>query len=346
MVGSKDLQPSTAKFFPNVFFHNQYRAKTQWPPKDTNLSGQTAIITGSNVGMGYEAALQLLGLKLTHLIVAVRSLDKGEAAAATMRKQYPSARIEVWHLDLCSYDSIQAFAKQVETKLERIDMVILNAGRARFNYNKCDSTGHEESFQVNYLSTVFLTVLLLPSLKAKAPPGQPARLTIASAALTLEAKFAHREADPLFPALDLPENFDRGDSYRVSKLLVQMFLWKLVDYVPAEDVIINLSDPAFVKGTDFARDLTDAKIRAIFGLFGTIAGRSPKVGASCFVDAVVNKGKESHGCFLMSWNIHPFPAMLYGAEGAAVIDKVWNETLAEFEFAGLRKIIESMRIPN
>lgn len=305
MVGSKDLQPSTARFFPNVFFYNQYRAKTQWPPKDTNLSGQTAIVTGSNVGLGYEAALQLLGLELTHLIVAVRSLDKGKAAAASMRMQYPAALIEVWHLDLCSYDSIQMFAKQVDAKLERVDMVILNAGRARFDYNRCDSTGHEESLQVNFLSTVFLTVLLLPILKAKAPPGQPARLTIASAAITLEARSAQVKADPLFPALNLPENFDRRDSYRVSKLLVQVFLWRLVDYVSAEHVIINLSDPAFVKGTDFARDLTDAKIRAIFGLFGLLAGRTPKVGASCLVDAVVNKGKESHGCFLMSWKIHP-----------------------------------------
>ena len=33
--------------------------------------------------------------------------------------------------------------------------------------------------------------------------------------------------------------------------------------------------------------------------------RSPKVGASCYVDAVVSKGKESHGCFLMSWKVHP-----------------------------------------
>jgi len=306
MVGSKDLEPSDTPFFPNTFWSNQFMARAQWPPRTTDLSGKTAIVTGSNVGLGYEAAMQLLGLKLSHLIVAVRSLEKGEAAAATMRKRYPTAQIEVWQLDLCLYESVQAFAKQVATKLKRIDIVILNAGRARFTYGKCDSTGHEESFQVNYLSTILLTVLLLPILKARGPPSQPAHLTISSAALTLDTKFVQKDKNPLFPALDDPANFDRSDNYRVTKLLGQMLLWNLVDYVSANDVIINLADPAFVRGTNLARDLADAKvIKALITVFGLIAGRSPTVGASCYVDAVVNKGKESHGCFLMSWKVHP-----------------------------------------
>lgn len=305
MVGSKDLEPSTVPFFPKVFWRNQFSASPQWPAKGTDLTGQTAIVTGSNVGLGYEAALQLLGLKLSHLILAVRSVEKGETAAAEMRKRYPKSTIEVWPLDLFEYESIQAFAKQAETKLQRLDIVILNAGRARFDFNKVEQTGHEESFQVNYLSTVFLLILLLPVLKAKKQAGRPAHVTIASAALTLDAKFAQRDADPLFPALDDPTNFDRGDSYRITKLLGQAFLWKLVDYVSADDVIVNLADPAFVRGTAFARDLEGTRAKHFFSVFGLIAGRTPKIGASCYIDAVVNKGKESHGCFLMSWKIHP-----------------------------------------
>ena len=306
MVGSKDLQPSHTPFYPNIFFSNQFWAKPQWPPRNTDLSGQTAIVTGSNIGLGYEAAMQLLGLKLSHLIVAVRSLDKGETAATTMRQRYPTAQIEVMQLDMCSYESVQAFAKQVDNQLKRIDIVILNAGCLRMAYHKCDSTGHEEGLQVNYLSTVLLAVLLLPVLKAKGTPGRPAHLTISSAALTLETKFVHKDKNPLIPTLDEPLNFDRGETYQVSKLLCQMFLWNLVDYVSADDVIFNLADPAFVRGTTLARDLAGSKVvEAIFILFGLITGRTPKVGALCYIDAVVNKGKESHGCFLMSWKVHP-----------------------------------------
>ncbi|KAI0473625.1 hypothetical protein GGR56DRAFT_648314 [Xylariaceae sp. FL0804] len=343
MVGSKDLEPSTVPFFPKIFWHNQFKAKPPWHVETTDLSGCTAIVTGSNVGLGYEAALQLLGLGVSDLIVAVRSLDRGEAAASSMRRQYPKAKIQVWELDLCSYESVQHFAERVERQLSRIDFVILNAGRARFEYHKVEGTGHEESFQVNYLSNVFLVILLLPILKAKGPPNGPAHLTIANAALTLDCKFVHRNKDPLFSALDAPENFDRGDTYRVTKLLAHCFLWKLVDYVSADDVVINLADPAFVRGTEFGRDLVSGLARRLFFLFGLIAGRSPKVGASCYIDAVVNRGEETHGCFLMSWAVHPFPGMLYTEEGEATTERVWKETLSEFEFAGARRNIASMK---
>jgi hypothetical protein len=38
-----------------------------------------------------------------------------------------------------------------------------------------------------------------------------------------------------------------------------------------------------------------------------------------------------------------FAAFLYTPEGKAVIQRVWNETLAELDFAGVRLILESMR---
>ncbi len=35
--------------------------------------------------------------------------------------------------------------------------------------------------------------------------------------------------------------------------------------------------------------------------------------------------------------------MLYTLEGKEIIERVWEETLAEFEFAGVRQIVDSMR---
>ena len=304
MVGSKDLKPSTDSFG-KVFFHNQFRAKPQWPAPETSLLDATAIVSGSNTGLGYEAARQLLGLKLSRLIMAVRSLERGEAAAARLRRQYPDASIKVWQLDMSAYDSIQAFAARVSSQLSHIDIVILNAGVIGLTFKKTKSTGHGELLQVNYLSTMLLAILILPTLKAKGPPdGRPARLTVVSAALTLVAKFAERDSVPLLAAFDDPKMFDHQETYNSSKLLAHMFLWNLVDYVSADDVIVNLADPAWCKGTELTRDVTGGTKVGV-KIFGALTGRSPVVGASCFVDAVVNKGKESHGCFIMSWQIHP-----------------------------------------
>ena len=305
MVGSKDVEPSHESFG-KIFFQNQFRAKPQWPAPGTTLSGKTAVVTGANTGLGYEAALQLLGLELSRLILAVRSLDKGEAAAQKMRALFPKATIEVWQLDMCSYESIQVFVHRVESQLPRLDIALLNAGIIKFSFNTVKSTGHEETLQVNYLSTMLLAILLLPALKTKRPCGSPpARLTIVSAALTLAAKFPERDRVPVLAAFDDPEVFTNDETYNSTKLLAHMFLWHLVDHVSASDVIVNLADPAWCRGTQLAREVTSRGMKLAVWLFGATTGRSPKVGASCLVDAIVNKGAGSHGCFLMSWRIHP-----------------------------------------
>ncbi|KAF2833887.1 NAD(P)-binding protein [Ophiobolus disseminans] len=341
MVGSKDLQPSTAKFL-NVFIDNQFYAKPQWPAPDTDLSGKTAIITGGNTGLGYETASQLLDLKLTHLILAVRAPEKGNAAATSLLTLHPGATIEVWPLDLSSYESIRAFTRRAAT-LPKLDMALLNAGILNFEFRLNPSTHHEEMFQINYLSTALLALLLLPILKAKhAPNSPPARLTIVNAALSLVATFPTRTSTPkIFTALDDPHNFNRDETYNTSKLLAHMFLWKIADEVSADDVIVNLADPAWVKGTQLARESTGL-VRWGLKLF-ELCGRTKRVGAACFVHALVGAGREGHGAFLMSWRVHPFAAMLYTDEGKGVIERVWEETMGEFEFAGVRDMVGRLR---
>ncbi|RAO69830.1 uncharacterized protein BHQ10_005842 [Talaromyces amestolkiae] len=342
MVGSKDLPPSTVPFR-NIFFRNQFRAKPQWPSPDTDLSGKTAIITGGNSGLGYESAVQLLNLKLSHLVLAVRSQKKGQMAATKLCERFTKAKIEVLLLDMSSYNSVQTFARQVEASLSRIDFVLLNAGVRKVDFTIVESTGHEENLQVNYLSTMLLTVLLLPILKAKRVPSvTPAHLTIVNSMLSLGVTLSNKSETSLFQSLDNPQNFSAVQQYNITKLLAHIFLWNLVDYVSADDVIVNLADPAFVKGTSLLREVP-VPVRMGMRAWGAIAGRTPQVGASCLVDAMVNKGKESHGGFLMSWEIHPFAAMLYTTEGDILRQRLWEETLTELDFAGVRIILESMR---
>ena len=69
-------------------------------------------------------------------------------------------------MDMASYDSVVAFAERAKG-LERLDIVVLNAGVMKVSYDIVESSGHEETIQVNFLSTVLLTALLLPILKAQ-----------------------------------------------------------------------------------------------------------------------------------------------------------------------------------
>lgn len=88
-----------------------------------------------------------------------------------------------------------------------------------------EDTEHEESLQVNYVSTTLLSILLLPILKAKGPlSGEPAHLTIVSAALALAASFSNKTANPLIASFDDPKAFDGQEHYHTYELLAHMFL--------------------------------------------------------------------------------------------------------------------------
>ncbi|KAI1210035.1 NAD(P)-binding protein [Annulohypoxylon truncatum] len=345
MASSKDLPPWNIPFFPNIFVKNQFCTKPERPPKTTDLTGKVAIITGSNTGLGFEAAKQMLELRLSHLIIAVRSSAKGEAAAAKLRAQFPKATIEVMLVDMSRYDSIQDFVLRVESQLSRLDIVILNAGLMKLTYNAVPDTGHEEIVQVNYLSTVLLAILLLPILKSKSPTGTPGRLTIINAALALTAPLPTPKGHKsLFEALDDPKLFPAysDKQYNASKVLAHMWAYKLVDYVSADDVVVNLVCPGFVKGTQLSRDVS-VFVKPVMALFAAAAARNVSDGASTYLDAALVKGKESHGSFIMSWKISPYNSFLYTPEGREAADKLWQETMEQLEFAGARGIIESMK---
>jgi len=107
------------------------------PDTVTDLRGRTVIVTGSNVGLGLEAAKRFYAMNPARLILAVRTLSKGEDAKRVIledgKKVGPhgtvngETNIDVWALDLSSFESTQQFAKKCETELERIDILLENA---------------------------------------------------------------------------------------------------------------------------------------------------------------------------------------------------------------------------
>lgn len=90
--------------------------------------GKTIIITGANTGLGKEAARHFVRLRADKVILACRSIDKGEEAKRDIESTTQRTGVlEVWPLDLTDFASIKAFASRAEG-LERLDVVVENAG--------------------------------------------------------------------------------------------------------------------------------------------------------------------------------------------------------------------------
>ena len=87
------------------------------------------IVSGSNTGLGYEAAKHLVRCNASKVILAVRNVEAGKKAAAEIEDATNTTEIcSVWHLDMESYASVKGFAARMNRELDRIDGVLLNAG--------------------------------------------------------------------------------------------------------------------------------------------------------------------------------------------------------------------------
>jgi NAD(P)-dependent dehydrogenase (short-subunit alcohol dehydrogenase family) len=132
--------------------------------KTPSLKGKTALVTGGNIGLGFET-VKALASKGAHVLLAARNEEKGKAAVAEVQKLIPNAQVELLRLDLASQRSIRAAASEVGNKFSQLDLLINNAGIMAMPEMKTED-GFESQFGVNHLGHWSLTGLLMDNLLA------------------------------------------------------------------------------------------------------------------------------------------------------------------------------------
>ncbi|KAI0838970.1 NAD(P)-binding protein [Hypoxylon sp. FL0890] len=319
------------------------------PVRDVDLKGKTAIVTGSNAGLGFECASQLLDLGLSNLILAVRDEEKGQQASAKLSSdhQLQDGAIEVWKLDLLSYDSITAFAERAKT-LQRLDIAVLNAGifKQEFEIAKAaPCSSHEESIQINAISNTLLSILLLPSLKPKRPSDSPGRLVVVSSDVASWSKFTGKDdTEPILPIYDKPEVFSGWNHYCTSKLFSQLLISELARRVPPSVAIITMPNPGLAYGTGLGR-LSRFSIGDYIGdTVKRIFGRPAPLGARTIVAGAVKFGPEAHGQYVEDGKLEPLAPLKYKPEGARAAKLLWDEMMTELSFAGIESILDELSV--
>ena len=173
------------------------------PVIPTSFKGETIIVTGANTGLGLEAARHCTRLGALKVILAVRSVARGDAAKASIEASTNITGVaEVWHCDLASYNSVKEFARRATSELKRIDRVIENAGLAFDKWTMAE--GSETTITVNVLGTFLLAMLLLPKMKETGQlMGTKPTLTILTSDLHAQATFKESKADDIFAELEV-----------------------------------------------------------------------------------------------------------------------------------------------
>ncbi|KAI1869352.1 uncharacterized protein JN550_005982 [Neoarthrinium moseri] len=335
-----------------------YQAYMKWfpipLPAPDSFSGQTAVVTGGTSGLGLAAAVHLVNLGASEVIISSRNPSRAHDALEAIERATggkSKGKMRVLDLDMEKYASVVAFAEEVKAIKEGkggVDVLILNAGVAGVDHKLSDE-GWEQNIQVNTLSTTLLALLLLPHLKAE----RPNRRTAAHLSIVGSMRFGDPdikewkswqvgnkgEGEGVLEHLSRRENFP-GPSvmYASTKLLVMYAFTELVELAKGTDgrpqVILNTMCPGIVK-TDLPRNYKGkgAVFVAGIGVFYALFGKSAADGARAYLAAVTTEESE-HGKFIQFYKSEKqlqalSNRVLTSEDGKRMQSQIWREITGE-----------------
>ena len=203
------------------------------------MQGQVCVVTGATSGIG-KAAAAALARQGAEIIVVGRDPGRAEATAAAIQADgAPPPKVEI--ADLALLDQVRALAGRLNQNLDRIDVLINNAGLV-LNERRVTPDGYEHVFAVNHLAPFLLTNLLRPKLTASAP----ARVITVSSD-------AHTAARLDLDDPNLEHGWSSWRSYSNSKLANILFTRELAGRLDGTGVTANCLHPGVVR-TGFGRD--------------------------------------------------------------------------------------------
>jgi len=260
-----------------------------WTLEDiSDLSGRVIIVTGGNSGLGYES-VKAFAMKGAEVVMASRSMEKGEEALAEILKDVPDGKIKVMQLDLGDLESVKNFASAFKAGYKKLDVLMNNAGIMMTPYFTTKD-GFEGQLGTNHLGHFALTGLLMDVILKT----QGARIVNVSSG-------AHKSGEMDFSNLQ----FENGIGYKPmkaygrSKLSNLLFTYELQRRLEAskKDTIAAAAHPGIAM-TNLANHLMGKFLFKILSpLFKMMAqdqamGALPQIRASVDPDV---KGSEYYG---------------------------------------------------
>jgi NAD(P)-dependent dehydrogenase (short-subunit alcohol dehydrogenase family) len=191
-----------------------------------DVTARTIVITGASDGIGAAAArrLQQSG---DDVVVIGRSQSKTAAVAAELDADH-------FVVDFADLSQVRALAQKLSSQYPRIDVLLNNAGGMGTKIHQTPD-GHENTYQVNYLSPFLLTTQLMDLLVES-------RATIVNTTSSSHRLVFRATVDDL-------ENTARRrptTAYALSKLAIVLFTKELHRRYHADGIAVATVHPGYV----------------------------------------------------------------------------------------------------
>lgn len=197
---------------------------------EPSLRGRTALVTGTQAGIGKHTAIGLAELGAAVVLVAPVGAQSS-VLKQEVRRESGSDDVEVLDGDVGLQRDVHHVAGEFLARHDRLDLLIHTAC-ARYDEREVTEDGIERTLAVNYLSTFLLTSLLLDELRAGAP----------SRVLAVTSK-SHRHVSLDFDDLQGESAYTAARAYAQSKLATILFTYELAGRLDGSGVTVNCVAP-------------------------------------------------------------------------------------------------------
>lgn len=276
----------------------------------------TALITGANSGIGFETAYQLVAAGYAKVILACRTIEKGEAARAHLIERGSKDVFETLALDVSEAESSINASNELIARGQTIDLLILNAGMSTGNSITKNSSGVDMTFASTLIGHHAMTMNLLnngainENGKIIIAGSESARGDVPGMALPDLDAIANTDFNgsihdtlKAYAEASYPEKYASMKSYALAKLYVAWWSSALSKRLP-KGITVNAVSPGSVPSTNFGRDMSWPMRNILMPLMSSIGrftGMAGPVsdGAKRYLD-VATYGEEMSGKFFAS----------------------------------------------
>ena len=235
----------------NSFLKNSRR---NWEKKDIpNLEGKTALVTGSNSGLGYHTA-KALAEKNCHVILSCRTKEKSFATKSKLKKLIPQARLSTIEIEMADFKNVSCKCNEILNEYENLDLLINNAG-IMHPPKTLNSQGYEIQFAVNHLSHMLLTLKLMPLIEKI----KNSRIVTVTSLAQFFGKIGWKN-------LKAEDYYNKQESYADSKLANIMFALELSKRNKHKNILSLAAHPGIAKTNLFNAQRPNPSIIEKFSL--------------------------------------------------------------------------------
>ncbi|TGO34335.1 hypothetical protein BHYA_0202g00200 [Botrytis hyacinthi] len=138
------------------------------------IRGKNILVTGTYPrGLGAATARAIASEGPALLILTYRTKEKVDQVVAELQATYPDVKVQTLELDLASTESVRAAAKELNSKISHLDILINNAGVMSLQELTLTKEGVEMHFATNHIGHFLFTNLILGKLVAASRKARP-----------------------------------------------------------------------------------------------------------------------------------------------------------------------------